>query len=97
MARKVVLILMTIYFAAMATGISLQLHLLSHKQSHQHDFDDCSICRHLLVSTEKFAAEPQTCLPDQELYKEIFEIVPQFFVAAFHCRSFDARPPPSYL
>ena len=88
---------MTICFMAMVTGISLQLHLLSHEHSHEHDFDDCSICRQLLVSPEKFAAEPQIILPDRELYKESLEFVLQFYVTTFHCKSINARPPPSYL
>jgi hypothetical protein len=81
----------------MVTGVSLQLHLLSHEHSHEHDFDDCSICRQLLVSPEKFAAEPQTSLPDTEPYKESIEFVPQSNVIAFQCKLINARPPPSSL
>jgi hypothetical protein len=81
----------------MVTGVSLQLHLLSHEHQHEHDFDDCSICRQLLMSPEKFAAEPQIILPDKELYKESLEFVLQFYVTAFHCKSINARPPPSYF
>jgi len=88
---------MTICFVAMVTGISLQLHLLSHEHSHEHDFDDCSICRQLLVSSKKFAAEPQIILPDKELYKESFEFLPKFNIIVFHCKPFNARPPPSSL
>jgi len=88
---------MTICFAATVTGISLQLHLLSHEHRHGHDFDDCSICRQLLISPEKFAAEPHTSLPDTEQHKGSFEFIPQFNITAFHCRPFNARPPPSYL
>jgi hypothetical protein len=97
MARKVALILMTICFIAMVTGVSLQLHLLSHGHSHKHDFDDCSICRQLLVSPEKFAAEPQNNLPNTEPYKESVKFVPEFYLTAFDCKPFNARPPPSSL
>jgi len=97
MARKGALILITGCFAVMVTGISLQLHLLSHEHSHDHYFDDCSICRQLLVSPEKFTAEPKTSLPDTELYKESIEFVLQSNVTAFHCKLINARPPPSEL
>ncbi|MHC4203991.1 MAG: hypothetical protein ACYSTT_05025 [Planctomycetota bacterium] len=97
MARKVTLILMTIYFLAMVSGVSLHLHLSSHDHSHEHDSDDCSICRQLLVSLEKFAAEPQTSLPDKDLYKESVEFVLEFNVTAFYCKPLHARPPPSCL
>ena len=84
---------------AMVTGMSLQLHLhlLSREHSQKHDFDNCSICRQLLFSPKKFAAEPQTYLPDKELLKESFEFLPEFYLTAFHYKPFDARPPPSYL
>ena len=81
----------------MVTGVSLQLHLLSHEHSHEHDFDDCSNCRQLLVSPEKFAAEPQNNLPDKELYKESIEFVPEFYLTAVDCKPFNARPPPFYI
>ena len=95
--RKTVLISMTICFMSMFTGVSLQLHLLSHEHSLEHDFDDCSICRQLLISPEKFAAEPLTNLPDIEQHKDTFEFVPEFNITAFHSKPFNARPPPYYL
>jgi len=88
---------MTVCFAAMVTGVTLQLHLLSHKHTHEHDFGDCSICWQLLVSPCKFISELQTGLLDKELYKESIEFILQLNVTAFHCKSFDARSPPSYL
>ena len=37
--RKAVLISMTICFVAMVTGVSLQLHLLSHEHSQEHNYE----------------------------------------------------------
>lgn len=71
-----------------------QLHLLSHEHSHEHDFNDCSTCRQLLVSPEKLATGPQIILPDKELCKESIEFIPQFSVTTFHYKSINARPPP---
>ena len=88
---------MTICFVAMVTGVTLQLHLLSHEHSHEHDFDNCSICQQLLASPDKFISELQTTLLDKELYKESIEFVLQLNVTAFQSKSFDARPPPSNL
>jgi len=79
----------------MATGLSLRLHLLSHEHSQKHDFDDCSICRQLLISPKKFATEPQTSLPDTEFQKDTLEFVLHFHVATIDCKPFDSRPPPS--
>lgn len=96
--RKAVIICIIVCFVAMVTGVLLQLHLhlLSREHSQKHDFDNCSICQQLLVSPKKFAAELQTYLPDKELHKDNFEFTPQFCIAAFHCKPFDARPPPSF-
>jgi len=81
----------------MVTGISLQLHLMSHEHSQEHDFDNCSICRQLLITHGKFAPEPQLCLPDTGRNNDSFEFVPEFHITAFHHKPFNARPPPSYL
>jgi hypothetical protein len=82
---------------AMVTGVSLQLHLLSHEHSHEHDFDDCSICQQLLITHGKFTPVPQLCLPDIDRHKDNFEFVPEFYITAFHYKPFNARPPPSSL
>ena len=95
--RKAVLICMTTCFVAMVTGVSLQLHLLSHEHSQEHDFDDCSICRQLLITHGKFVPVLQLRLPDIIQNSDSFEIVPELYVTAFHCKPFNARPPPSSL
>lgn len=95
--RKAVLICMTICFVAMVTGLSLQLHLLSDEHSREHDFDDCSIYRQLLITHGKFAAEPQTSLPDKVRNNDGFDFMPEFYVTSFHCKPFNARPPPFSL
>ncbi len=95
--RKVVLIFITGCFVAMVTGVSLQLHLLSHKHAEEHDFDDCSICRQLLVTHGKFTPVPQLCLPGIDQHKDSVEFVPEFYITAFHYNPFNARPPPSSL
>ncbi len=97
MARKVTLILTTVCFTALVAGLTLQLHLLSHEHSQEHDFDNCSICRQLLITHGKFATEPQLCLPDIDRNKDSFEFVPEFYITAFHYKPFNARPPPSSL
>jgi len=39
MDRQAVLICITVCFAAIVTGVSLQLHLLSHEHSREHDYE----------------------------------------------------------
>jgi len=81
----------------MVTGISLQLHLLSHEHSREHDSDECPICRQLLIAPAKFLPELETSQPDTEQHKEDFEFVSEFYMTAFHHKSFTARPPPASL
>ncbi len=82
---------------AMVTGVSLQLHLLSHEHPQEHDFESCSICQQLLITPGNFAPEPQLCLPDIDRDKDNFEFVPEFYITTLHCKPFDARPPPFSL
>ena len=81
----------------MVTGVSLQLHLLSYEHSREHDFDDCSICRQLLIAPGKFTTEPESNLPDFKLQKDNVEFQSQSYVIVFHFEPFGPRPPPAAL
>jgi hypothetical protein len=51
--RKTVLIITTVCFVAMVAGLTLKLHLLSHKHPEKHDSSRCSICQMLLSNIGK--------------------------------------------
>jgi len=63
-ARRSFLILAAVSFAAMVTGLSLQLHLLSQNHPQGHDSDHCPVCELLLAAPGKFTHGPQLELPD---------------------------------
>ena len=94
-ARKNVLILATVSFVAMVTGVSLQLHLLSQDRPDEHDFAHCSMCQQLLTAPTKFIQEPQFKLPDAAQFSGAAVFAPYVNVAAFHHIHFGPRGPPS--
>ncbi|OHB78102.1 MAG: hypothetical protein A2Z25_23395 [Planctomycetes bacterium RBG_16_55_9] len=94
LARKALLAFIIACFLAMVTGVSLDLHLLSHKRLQAHDAEHCSTCQQLLVSPGKFVMEPQSSLPDSNLDEDNVEVSFQSCAAALHCKPFDPRPPP---
>jgi len=93
--RKAVLICMTICFVAMVTGVSLQLHLLSHEHSRGHDFDDCSICRQLLITHGKFVPEPELTLEISSQIECCIDFHSAICIKQIHYQQFNPRPPPS--
>jgi len=93
-ARKAAFILTILCFAALAAGLTLKLHLLSHEHPEEHDFDHCSICQQLLITPAKFIPEPELSLPDVDLHSGNIEFVLRFYVTAVCCTPFDPRPPP---
>lgn len=93
-ARKGVLIITTVGFAAMVTGLSFQLHLLSHDHHDEHDSDECSVCRHFLTAPGKFMQEPKSELPGLSLLESKAEFPLHVCVNAFHHNPFNPRGPP---
>ena len=95
--RKTVLICITVCFVAMVTGVSLQLHLLSHEHSREHDIDSCSICRQLLIAHGKFALEQELTLDIGDQFERDVHFHSTICVKRFHCQPSDPRPPPAAL
>jgi hypothetical protein len=94
LARQVGFILMTIFFAALVTGLSLYLHLLSHEHPEDHDAEHCPICQQLLIKPGKFIIEPESHLPDFTRFEGQLTFDSQSYTQAFHFDSFRPRPPP---
>jgi len=92
--RRNALILATVSFVAMVTGVSLQLHLLSQDHSGAHDFDHCSICQQLLTAPGKFIREPESRLPETDLFENDAVFPLHVHVIAFHHNPFGPRSPP---
>ncbi|MBN2314216.1 MAG: hypothetical protein JXM79_09820 [Sedimentisphaerales bacterium] len=93
-ARKVGLILMTSFFVALVTGLSLYLHLLNHEHPEDHDAAHCPICQRLLIKPGKFITEPESHLPDFNRLEGQIAFYTQSYTQTFHFDSFRPRPPP---
>ena len=93
-ARKTVLVLMAVSFAAMVTGITIQLHLLSQNHLPDHDSDKCPICKQLLIIAGKFIVEPETDVHYSNPLGSDIVFHSQFFVLPLQFEPFTPRPPP---
>jgi hypothetical protein len=81
----------------MATGLSLQLHLLSEEHPEKHDSEHCSLCQQLLIAFGKFMAEPPSILPEFNPQENNVEFQSQSCIITFHFEPFGPRPPPQLL
>jgi hypothetical protein len=94
--RKAVLTIMTISFLALVTELTLELHLLSHEHTDNHNSSQCPICQQLLTTQNKFAIEIQAFNQDIKLIEEYIESSLQTPVISFRHEPFGPRPPPNY-
>jgi len=92
--QKVTLIIMTISFVALATGLTLYLHLLSHEHPVSHSSSQCSICQQILTTQNKIALEQQFNILDTDSFQDEIEFSLQPLVAPFRYEPFGPRPPP---
>jgi hypothetical protein len=60
--RNVVWIIAATGFMAMASGLTLQLHLATAENSHHHDSTHCSLCQTMLGGGTKFHLESQSAV-----------------------------------
>jgi hypothetical protein len=71
-----------IFFVAMVTGLTLELHLYTHKNEDNHTSSQCSICQTLLSNTNKtsITAEPKIEKTNETEYSAVFvcQITPLF-------------------
>lgn len=95
LTRKTVLIAATASFAAMVTGVSRELHLSNQEHQHEHDSDECSVCRHFLNTPEKFTQEPEPELSGASLLRANTEFPVHICITAFHHSPFSPRGPPA--
>lgn len=96
LARKYVFALAAVSFVAMTTGLTMQLHLLSHEHSQENESDNCSVCRKL-IAPSKFAAVPELKLDDVEQFEYCVGFRTHSYVTISCPESFNPRPPPSIL
>lgn len=92
--RKAALIIMTISFVALVTGLTLKLHLLSHIHTDNHTSSQCTICQQLLTTQNKFTLEPQFNLPDTGSFQDEIEFPLLSPIITFRHEPFGPRPPP---
>lgn len=96
-ARTAVLVIGMTCFISMATGVTLQLHLLSYEHPEEHDHENCPICASLLIHSNKFIQYPDIqiqyfdSLEPNPFYPACTRLVTNYF------KAFDPRPPPLFL
>ena len=95
--QKTVLICVTVCFAAMATGLSLQLHLLSEEHPEKHDSEHCSLCQQLLLSPGKFVLESELTFEISSQIEYCIDFHNNICIKQSHYQQFDPRPPPAAL
>ena len=93
-ARKSVLMVATISFAATVTGVSLQLHLLSYDHEQEHDPDKCSVCQHFLNAPGKFIQKPESGLPAADPVKNDTGFSLYICITTLHHNPSNPRAPP---
>ena len=93
-ARKVILVIGTICFISMVTGVTLQLHLKICKHAEKHDYESCKICTSLLVESPKFLRSLETQVVCTEYI--ISDPIHPFYsiLQPIQLKAFDPRPPP---
>lgn len=94
LARKSVLMLATVSFLAMVTGLITMLHLLNEENHQEHGPDHCSICQQLLTVQKGFSSqqEPKIGYTKQiEYYKVPLYVT---FIGRPYFQTFSPRPPP---
>ncbi len=94
--RYAVLMLATVGFVAMTSGLTLYLHLGCHGDLLRHDAQHCSLCQAITGNETKFYLEaPPTPVQVADIavaVEEIAEVSPRQFIAAVLA----PRPPPSF-
>ncbi len=94
LARKWFFVLAILSFVAMTTGLTMQLHILSHKHSHEHDINSCLVCQQL-IALGKFYSEPQPSLDNIDRFEFTIELCPSTSYISSQPKPFNSRPPPS--
>jgi len=95
--RKVAIIYTTICFAAVTTGIMLQLHLLSDEHSEKHDSKHCSVCQQLLIAPGKFVLEPELALETGGQIERYVNTNSTICIKQFQHEQLNPRPPPAAI
>ena len=94
LARNSILILATISFLAMVTGLTLTLHLSSYKHHGNRDSDHCLTCQQLSTALKEFALEPEPKLYDADHFKHYVQFYPATYIQRLYRQPFNPRPPP---
>jgi len=96
LARQCVFVLAVVSFVAMTTGITLQLHMLSYKHSHEHNVDNCLFCQQL-IALGKFYSESQPSIDNIDRFEYVLDDCPDTLFVFSQPKPFNSRPPPSVL
>ena len=94
--RKLFFAVAILSFVAMTTGLTVQLHILSHRRSHSnvHNIDHCSVCQQL-IALGKFCSGPHLSIDNIERFEFAVESCPNTLFLSSQPKTFDSRPPPS--
>jgi hypothetical protein len=96
LTRKSVFVLTAVCFAALATGLTLQLHMISCEHPEGHDFEQCPVCQQL-TALGKFYSGPQLTLDNPYQFEFSIELSPDTLIILSQPKPFDSRPPPSVI
>jgi membrane-anchored glycerophosphoryl diester phosphodiesterase (GDPDase) len=92
--RKVVLVVGMLCFLSTVTGVTLQLHLLSHEHNKQHDHEDCDICKNFFAVNQKFILNSYTTMVFFEHFARNTQYSKPTIPGLFRLEAFNPRPPP---
>jgi hypothetical protein len=93
LARKCVFVIAVVSFVAVTTGLTQQLHILSHEHPHEHDVDNCLVCQQL-IALGKFYSETHPVLDNIILFEYILDYYTDTLLIFSQPKPFDCRPPP---
>jgi hypothetical protein len=93
-SRKVVLVIGMLCFLSTVTGVTLQLHLLSHQHNDRHGHEDCDICKNFFAANQKFVLSSYTIMAFFEHFARDTQYSRPTIPGLFRLKAFNPRPPP---
>jgi len=85
----------TLCFLTMVSGLALHFHLAHLEEPTAHDFDHCSLCRHLLVPKKDYTAHLEPANSEINPVGRIIPVRPTTFSHQSSPTRFHARAPPA--
>jgi hypothetical protein len=91
--RRAVLGVAALSVLALATGLTLRVHLAASGHAKSHG-DQCPICQIAKVCYERLATEPECPIHDDRGPAQMAERLCDTYVQHIRPKAFDPRPPP---